>query len=184
MLRADNQGEGGVLSLSSLVGSSTRNSRLWGPVAAIGILGAALFFGDGILTPAISVLSAVEGVTIAAPHWSTSWCRSRSEYLLRCLPCNGRGPSASGACSARLSCVWFVTLGVLGLIQIVKVPHVLMALSPAAAVEFFANNGVQGFVVLSAVFLVVTGGEALYADLGHFGRIPIRMDGCDSSFQH
>jgi KUP system potassium uptake protein len=174
MLRADNQGEGGVLSLSTLVSESIRNSRLWGPVTAIGILGSALFFGDGILTPAISVLSAVEGVTVAAPQLEHAVVPVTLLILAALFAAQRKGTERVGRVFGPIIVVWFITLGVLGLIQIVKVPQVLAALNPVAAVEFFANNGAQGFIVLSAVFLVVTGGEALYADLGHFGRIPIR----------
>jgi KUP system potassium uptake protein len=174
MLRAHNQGEGGVLSLSSLVAGATGNSKVWGPVTAIGILGAALFFGDGILTPAISVLSAVEGVTVAAPQLEHAVVPVTVLILAVLFAVQRKGTERVGRVFGPIIVVWFVTLGVLGLVQIVKVPQVLAALNPLSAVEFFTNNGTQGFVVLSAVFLVVTGGEALYADLGHFGRLPIR----------
>jgi KUP system potassium uptake protein len=138
------------------------------------VLGAALFFGDGILTPAISVLSAVEGVTVAAPQLEQAVVPVTVVILAALFAVQRKGTERVGRVFGPIIIVWFVTLGALGLIQIMKVPHVLTALNPLAAVEFFADNGVQGFVVLSAVFLVVTGGEALYADLGHFGRIPIR----------
>lgn len=174
MLRADNQGEGGVLSLSALVGSSARSWKLWGPVSAIGIIGAALFFGDGILTPAISVLSAVEGVTVAAPQLERLVVPVTLLILAVLFAVQRKGTERVGRVFGPIIVVWFVTLAALGLIQIVKTPHVLSALNPLSAIDFFAENGAKGFVVLSAVFLVVTGGEALYADLGHFGRIPIR----------
>jgi KUP system potassium uptake protein len=174
MLRADNQGEGGVLSLSTLVDGATRSWRLWGPVAALGILGAALFFGDGILTPAISVLSAVEGVTVVAPQLERAVVPVTMAILAVLFAVQRKGTARVGRVFGPIIVVWFLTLGLLGLVHIVKMPHVLTALNPLCAVEFFTNNGWQGFIVLSAVFLVVTGGEALYADLGHFGRIPIR----------
>jgi KUP system potassium uptake protein len=174
MLRADNQGEGGVLSLSALVAAATRNSRLWAPVTAIGILGAALFFGDGILTPAISVLSAVEGVSIAAPELEHLVVPTTALILAVLFAVQRKGTERVGRMFGPIIVAWFVTIGLLGVVQILAVPHVLTALNPLRAVEFFADNGLRAFVVLSAVFLVVTGGEALYADLGHFGRIPIR----------
>lgn len=174
MLRADNQGEGGVLSLSSLVAGAIRNWRWWDPVAAVGILGAALFFGDGLLTPAISVLSAVEGLSVAAPQFEHFVVPITVVILSVLFAVQRKGTERVGRIFGPIIVIWFVTLGVLGVIQIMDAPHVLTALNPLAAVRFFLDNGMQGFVVLSAVFLVVTGGEALYADLGHFGRIPIR----------
>jgi KUP system potassium uptake protein len=174
MLRADNQGEGGVLSLSSLTATATSNSRLWGPIAAIGILGAALFFGDGILTPAISVLSAVEGVTLVAPTLDGVVVPITVVILVALFAVQRNGTDRVGRVFGPVIVLWFVTLGVLGLLQIAKMPEVLTALNPLHAIAFFAGNGVHAFIVLSAVFLVVTGGEALYADLGHFGRAPIR----------
>jgi KUP system potassium uptake protein len=174
MLRADNQGEGGVLSLSSLTSGAIRDSRWWGPITAVGILGAALFFGDGMLTPAISVLSAVEGVTVAAPELEHLVVPATVVILAVLFAVQRKGTERVGRVFGPIIVLWFMTLGVLGLVQIVKVPEVLQALNPLVAVELFASNGLKGFIVLSAVFLVVTGGEALYADLGHFGRLPIR----------
>lgn len=174
MLRADNRGEGGVLALSTLVGAHTRNWKLWTPVSAIGILGAALFFGDGMLTPAISVLSAVEGVSVAAPRLE-AWILPITVLILTALfAVQKSGTAKVGALFGPIIIIWFLTLGVLGLMHIANAPHVLWALNPEHAVQFFAENGLQGFLVLSAVFLCVTGGEALYADVGHFGRVPIR----------
>ncbi|MFL6550032.1 MAG: potassium transporter Kup [Povalibacter sp.] len=174
MLRADNQGEGGVLSLSTLVAGTIRNSRLWEPVTAIGILGAALFFGDGILTPAISVTSAVEGLAVLAPRFEHVIVPATIVILAVLFAVQRKGTERVGQVFGPVIVVWFATLALLGILQIVQAPHVLTSLNPWCAVRFFANNGWQGFVVLSAVFLVVTGGEALYADLGHFGRVPIR----------
>jgi KUP system potassium uptake protein len=174
MLRADNQGEGGVLSLSTLVAGTIRTSRLWEPVTAIGILGAALFFGDGILTPAISVTSAVEGLIVLAPQFEHVVVPATIVILAGLFAVQRKGTERVGRVFGPVIMVWFVVLALLGLLQIVQAPYVLTSLNPWHAVQFFENNGWQGFLVLSAVFLVVTGGEALYADLGHFGRIPIR----------
>lgn len=174
MLRADNRGEGGVLALSTLVAGHTRNWKLWTPISAVGILGAALFFGDGMLTPAISVLSAVEGVSVAAPTLK-SWVLPITVLILTVLfAVQRKGTESVGTFFGPIIIAWFVTLGALGLIHIANAPNVLWALHPEHAVRFFAENGLEGFLVLSAVFLCVTGGEALYADVGHFGRIPIR----------
>lgn len=174
MLRADNRGEGGVLALSTLVGSATRNWKLWAPVSTVGVLGAALFFGDGMLTPAISVLSAVEGVTIAAPALQSSVIPVTLGILTALFAAQSKGTDKVGRVFGPIIIAWFLSLGALGMARIIEAPKILGALNPLHAVRFFADNGVHGFLVLSAVFLVATGGEALYADVGHFGRIPIR----------
>jgi KUP system potassium uptake protein len=174
MLRADNRGEGGVLALSTLVANSTRNWKLWRPVALVGVLGAALFFGDGMLTPAISVLSAVEGLEVVAPRLQSWVLPITIVILLALFAAQKKGTEKVGRIFGPIIIVWFISLGVLGLKQILTNPQVLLALNPMYAMRLFAANGVSGFLVLSAVFLVVTGGEALYADVGHFGRRPIR----------
>jgi KUP system potassium uptake protein len=174
MLRADNRGEGGVLALSTLLGSATRNWRLWEPVAAAGLLGAALFFGDGILTPAISVLSAVEGVAVAKPELEHFVVPLTLVILILLFAVQRKGTGTVGRWFGPVIILWFFTLGALGLAHILTAPGILAALNPMYAVQFFVNNGWQGFTTLSAVFLAVTGGEALYADIGHFGRAPIR----------
>jgi KUP system potassium uptake protein len=174
MLRADNRGEGGVLALSALVGAHARNWKLWTPISAAGMLGAALFFGDGMLTPAISVLSAVEGLSVATPRLGSSVLPITVLILTALFAVQRRGTERIGTLFGPIIIVWFLTLGCLGLIHIANAPNVLWALHPEYAVRFFVENGVQGFLILSAVFLCVTGGEALYADVGHFGRIPIR----------
>ncbi len=174
MLRADNHGEGGVLALSTLVSGSVRNWRLWTPVSVVGILGAALFLGDGVLTPAISVLSAVEGLIVVAPHFE-SWVIPITLVILAALFSVQRsGTEKVGSVFGPIIIVWFLALGALGLAAIVNSPRILQSLNPMYAIEFFVENGARGFLVLSAVFLCVTGGEALYADVGHFGRVPIR----------
>ena len=174
MLRADNRGEGGVLALSVLVGNATRNWKLWQPIAAAGVLGAALFFGDGILTPAISVLSAVEGLSIVEPTLQRYVVPVTLGILIALFMVQKKGTGAVGRIFGPIIIVWFVALGALGIAQIAQTPQVLLALNPVYALQFFAANAHQGFITLSAVFLAVTGGEALYADIGHFGRRPIR----------
>jgi KUP system potassium uptake protein len=174
MLRADNRGEGGVLALSTLVGSATRNWKLWTPVSALGVLGAALFFGDGMLTPAVSVLSAVEGLGVAAPHLHALVLPITVGILIGLFAVQKSGTEKVGRVFGPIIIAWFLVLAALGLVQIWQAPEVLSALNPLHAARFFAANGIQGFLVLSAVFLCVTGGEALYADMGHFGRAPIR----------
>jgi KUP system potassium uptake protein len=173
MLRVDNRGEGGVLALSALLGNSTRNWKLWQPVAVAGMLGAALFFGDGVLTPAISVLSAVEGVAVASPGLQQFVVPLTLAILVALFAVQRKGTGAVGRVFGPIIIVWFVTIGVLGLVHVAGTPAVLAALNPLHAVRFFATNGWAAFVTLSAVFLAVTGGEALYADMGHFGRAPI-----------
>jgi KUP system potassium uptake protein len=173
MLRVSNGGEGGVLALSALLGNATRNWRLWQPVAAAGMLGAALFFGDGLLTPAISVLSAVEGVAVAQPNLQAFVVPLTVVILIALFVAQSKGTGAVGRVFGPIIIVWFLALGILGAVHIFAAPLVLEALNPLHALQFFAVNGWQGFVTLSAVFLAVTGGEALYADLGHFGRAPI-----------
>lgn len=174
MLRWDNRGEGGVLALSTLLGGVTRNWRLWSPIATMGVLGAALFFGDGFLTPAISVLSAVEGLAVAAPELHHFVVPITVVVLVLLFVVQKHGTGAVGRIFGPIIVAWFVALAALGIAQIASNPTILQALNPYHAISFFMANGVQGFVALSAVFLAVTGGEALYADMGHFGAMPIR----------
>ena len=174
MLRADNRGEGGVLSLSTLLSTASRNWRIWSPVGAVGLFGAALFFGDGLITPAVSVLSAVEGLAIAAPELHRFVLPGAVLILTSLFFVQRRGTGAMGQLFGPVTLVWFITLGLLGLAWIARNPKVIAAINPVHAVEFIFNNGTAGFVVLASVFLSVTGGEALYADMGHFGRAPIR----------
>jgi KUP system potassium uptake protein len=177
IIRADNKGEGGVLALMALVNGS-RLGRGLSPrriVIVLGIFGAALLYADGGLTPAISVLSAVEGLEIAAPalaHWVVPVTLA---ILVGLFLLQSRGTARIGAMFGPVMLVWFATIATLGFSQILRQPGVLAAVSPHHAVRFFAENGGRGFMVLGGVFLVVTGSEALYADLGHFGRRPIQM---------
>jgi KUP system potassium uptake protein len=174
VLRADNRGEGGVLALSTLLSSASSNWRLWAPVSAVGVFGAALFFGDGFITPAISVLSAMEGLAVATPRLQHFVLPGALIILTTLFIVQRRGTGAMGRMFGPVTLVWFVTLGLLGVHWIINKPDVVFAINPLHAVRFFINNGVSGFVVLASVFLAVTGGEALYADMGHFGRAPIR----------
>ncbi len=174
VLRADNRGEGGVLALSTLLSSASSNWRLWGPVSAVGVFGAALFFGDGFITPAISVLSAMEGLAVATPRLQQFVVPGALLILTILFVVQRRGTGAMGRMFGPVTLVWFLTLALLGIRWIITKPDVVFAINPIYAVRFFLDNGTAGFVVLASVFLAVTGGEALYADMGHFGRAPIR----------
>jgi KUP system potassium uptake protein len=177
IIRADNKGEGGVLALMALVNGS-RVVRGLSPLRVmivLGVFGSALLYADGALTPAISVLSAVEGIEIATPALSTWVVPVTLMILVGLFLLQSRGTARIGALFGPVMLVWFVTLGVLGVSQLLHQPGVLAAVSPVHAARFFAENAGRGFVVLGAVFLVVTGGEALYADLGHFGHRAIQI---------
>jgi KUP system potassium uptake protein len=174
VLRADNRGEGGVLALSTLLSSASGNWRIWAPVSAVGVFGAALFFGDGFITPAISVLSAMEGLAVATPRLEHFVVPGALLILTMLFIVQRRGTGAMGRMFGPVTLVWFLTLALLGMRWIITRPDVLFAINPLYALHFFLDNGASGFVVLASVFLAVTGGEALYADMGHFGRAPIR----------
>jgi KUP system potassium uptake protein len=175
VLRADNRGEGGILALVALLvphaEAPVGRAR---QLALIGIFGAALLYGDSMITPAISVLSAVEGLEIATPALAHLVVPATVAILLGLFALQPRGTGRVGSLFGPVTLLWFGTLALLGLGGIAREPSVLAAVNPVHAVRFFAANGAQGFLVLAAVFLVVTGGEALYADMGHFGRRPIR----------
>ena len=174
VMRADNRGEGGILALSALVTPKeppVRGTR-W-VILLIGLMGAALLHGDGVITPAISVLAAVEGTTIAAPDLDAVVVPAAVAILVGLFMVQHRGTTAIGRVFGPVMVVWFTTIGVLGLVNVADRPGVLRAVNPGHAVSFFADNGFRGFLVLGAVILVVVGGEALYADMGHFGRRPI-----------
>ena len=174
VMRADNSGEGGILALSTLLVTSSRNWRLWTPVAAIGVFGAALFLGDGFITPAISVLSAMEGLGVVSPQLDQFIVPGSVVILSMLFMVQKRGTGAIGSAFGPIMMLWFSILGLLGLFSIFKTPHVLQAMNPLYAVAFLVDNSWSGFITLSSVFLSITGGEALYADMGHFGREPIR----------
>ena len=170
--RADNKGEGGTLSLMSLV-RSTLTAKHAGLLAAAGVIGAALFFGDAIITPAISVLSAVEGLEVVQPSL-TAWVVPVTVVLIVALFFFQRfGTARVSTIFGPVMVVWFITLGVTGLLHVLGNPGVLWAVNPAYGILFLARHWDTAFVVIGAIFLCVTGAEGLYADLGHFGRRPI-----------
>ncbi len=178
ILRADNRGEGGILALMALAVESLKSANpiQRAVVVALGLFGAGLLYGDGIITPAVSVLGAWEGLQVAAPGLEDGWIVLLSvATLLVLFYFQRRGTAGVGRLFGPVMVFWFLTLGVLGLVQLVKRPEVLAAVSPHYAVAFFSEHGLAGVVILGTVFLVVTGGEALYADMGHFGRRPIRV---------
>jgi KUP system potassium uptake protein len=174
VLRADNKGEGGVLALSTLLSRASKDWRVWGPVSAVGLFGAALFFGDGFITPAISVLSAMEGLSVATPRLEHFVVPGAMVILMALFLVQKRGTGAMGRIFGPVTLTWLVALGLLGIRWIIAAPGVLLAINPLYAVQFFLHNGAHGFITLASVFLAITGGEALYADMGHFGRSPIR----------
>src|SRR5881397_4209511 len=177
IIRADNKGEGGVLALMALV-NGRRLARGLTPrriMIVLGIFGAALLYADGALTPAISVLSAVEGLEIATPALASWVIPVTLMILVGLFLLQSRGTARIGAVFGPVMLVWFAVLGVLGLSEIVRQPGVIAAVSPYHAAQFLAEDPRRGLIVLGAVFLVVTGGEALYADLGHFGHTAIQM---------
>jgi KUP system potassium uptake protein len=176
VMRADNRGEGGILALMSLIRQPPRGRHnLRWVLVLLGIFGAALLYGDGIITPAISVLSAVEGLRIATPAFAHYVEPITIVILIGLFLFQSRGTGGVGAIFGPVMLVWFVCIAGLGVSQIVRAPGVLLAMNPYDAGRFFAANSTKGFLVLGAVFLVVTGGEALYADMGHFGARPIRL---------
>jgi KUP system potassium uptake protein len=175
IMRADNQGEGGIMSLTALAQKGLKaGSRLTYVVGILGIFGAALFFGDGMITPPITVLGAVEGLEVLSPALKP-WVVPIALLILTGLFAMQRfGTAKVGRVFGPVMITWFVALAGFGLLNIVRSPHVLEAMSPLWALGFFATHGWHAGLVLGAVVLTVTGGEALYADLGHFGKAPIR----------
>jgi len=173
IMRADNNGEGGTLSLVALVQRAIDRRPAW--LIATGAVGISLFFGDSIITPAMSVLSAVEGGALVAPGLHSYVVPITLVIILMLFAVQSRGTETVSVLFGPIMVVWFVTMGVLGLIHISDDPSVFLALNPIHAFGFLRDNGLASFIVLGSVFLAVTGGEALYTDMGHFGRRPIRM---------
>ena len=173
VMRADNRGEGGVMALMSLIGTRTPRGR--GFLIAMGLFGAALLYGDGAITPPITVLGALEGLEVITPVFKPWIIPAAIAILIGLFVMQRRGTAGVGNIFGPLMILWFVSIGALGIWQISLVPDVLMAVNPLYAIEFFVDNKVRGFLTLGTVFLAVTGGEALYADMGHFGRKPIRL---------
>lgn len=177
VLRADNRGEGGILALMSLiipVLPATASVQRY-LMIAMGLFGAALLYGDGMITPAITVLSAVEGMEVATPAFTPYILPATVFILILLFLVQRKGTAGVGAVFGPVMLVWFVVLAALGLYQTVQAPQVLAAVNPWHGVSFFMRNGIHGFLILGSVFLVVTGGEALYADMGHFGARPIKL---------
>jgi KUP system potassium uptake protein len=175
VMRADNRGEGGILALQALVSRQDTGRRSRQVLLVMGIFGAALLYGDGVITPAISVLSAVEGVAVAAPALGKVVVPVTVLILAGLFGIQRSGTARVGAVFGPVMLVWFLCIGALGVRGVLLDPSVLAAMSPLHAVRFFAAHGLHGFLVLGAVVLCITGGEALYADMGHFGRRPIRL---------
>src|SRR6202012_164555 len=173
LLRADNAGEGGTLSLMALGQRALGRRSLF--LLSLGVVGASMFLGDSMITPAISVLSAVEGLKLAAPTLEHYVVPLTVFILVVLFAVQSRGTARVATAFGPILGGWFATLGVLGLIHIADDPSVLWAINPVYAIQFLLSHGTIGLVTLGAVFLAVTGGEALYADLGHFGRRPIQI---------
>ena len=174
VMRADNQGEGGILALTALLPSSGKTPR-WPKLVLMGIFGAALLYGDGMITPAITVLGAVEGLTVATPVFESYVVPIAVVILIGVFAIQKYGTHRVGRLFGPVMVLWFVVIAILGIASLVDHPVVLTAIDPRHAFAFFRDHGWHGFAVLGAVFLVVTGGEALYADMGHFGKRPIRV---------
>ncbi len=172
LLRADNNGEGGTLSLTAL--ATRALGRRTAVVFILGVIGASMFLGDSVITPAISVLSAVEGLKLASPAFSDYVAPLTVVILIGLFAAQSRGTAKVAAMFGPIMVVWFVAIAIAGALHIRDDPHVLAAINPLYGIEFLVDHGAIGLVTLGAVFLVVTGGEALYADLGHFGRKPIQ----------
>jgi KUP system potassium uptake protein len=173
LLRADNNGEGGTLTLMALARQATGDHAP--AVVMLGIIGAALFFGDALITPAISVLSAIEGIKIVAPGFDPYIVPLTVAILVVLFAVQSRGTASVANLFGPIMTVWFFIIAIPGVFWIAKEPVVLVALNPAYGLSFLFTHGVIGLVTLGAVFLAVTGAEALYADLGHFGRSPIQL---------
>ena len=182
VMRADNQGEGGILALTALIpgrrgepGTASRLAMGRPVLVALGIFGTALLYGDGMITPAISVLGAIEGLEVATPLFSPYVVPITVAMLIVLFSIQKFGTHRVGGLFGPIVILWFATIATLGVIWIMRAPDVLAAVDPRHALRFFERNGFTGFAVLGAVFLVATGGEALYADMGHFGKQPIRL---------
>src|SRR3982074_445093 len=176
IMRADNKSEGGIMALLALASASVKERAGWGgPLAVLGVFGAALFYGDGVITPAISVLSAIEGLEVAAPGLKPYVIPLTVAVLIALFALQRRGTATVGALFGPVMILWFAVLGLIGVVNIARAPQILQAVYPAHAYGFLTQHGFASFAVLGAVFLAVTGAEALYADMGHFGNRSIRL---------
>jgi KUP system potassium uptake protein len=173
VMRADNQGEGGILALAALL--PRNRPRTTGVLVLMGIFGAALLYGDGMITPAITVLGAVEGLKVVTPFFDSYVVTIAVMILIGIFAIQRHGTHRVGNLFGPIMVIWFATIAILGLHSLMQAPVVLTAVDPRHAVGFFLEHEWHGLAVLGAVFLVVTGGEALYADMGHFGKRPIRL---------
>jgi KUP system potassium uptake protein len=176
VLRADNRGEGGVMALVALALSSVGpKSRWFHPLVLVGLLGTAMFFGDGVITPAISVLSAIEGLEVATPAFKPYVVPITVAVLVALYAVQSKGTGGIGKWFGPIVLVWFTALAAMGVVNILENPAILAALNPLHAFRFLLENGWLAFVALGAIVLAVTGAEALYADMGHFGKRAVRL---------
>jgi KUP system potassium uptake protein len=175
VMRADNKGEGGILALMALAQRTAVNAKVRRIIALLGITGACLLFGDGVITPAISVLSAIEGIEVSLPQAKEVVLPAAALVIVALFAVQSRGSGAVGKLFGPLMVVWFAAIGVLGATQVAVHPYVLVAMLPQHGIIFCVHHGFLAFLVLGAVVLAVTGAEALYADMGHFGVKPIRL---------
>ena len=176
IMRADNRGEGGIVALLALISPKrAKQSRRRAIMVVIGLVGATLLYGDGAITPAISVLSAIEGIKVYAPQLEHAVVPLTVAILLVLFAIQHRGTSFIGRIFGPIMLIWFVVIGILGILGIAKAPAILAALSPVPAITYLWNAGPLAFTVIGGTFLAVTGGEAFYADMGHFGPFPIRL---------
>ena len=176
IMRADNHGEGGILALLALISPRrARESRRRAIMVVVGLVGATLLYGDGAITPAISVLSAIEGIKVYAPHLDQVVVPLTAAILVVLFVIQRKGTSFVGRMFGPVMLLWFVVIGVIGAAQIARSPAILAALSPMPAMSYLWHAGPLAFVVIGGAFLAVTGGEAFYADMGHFGPLPIRV---------
>jgi KUP system potassium uptake protein len=176
VMRADNDGEGGIIALLGLAAHSEANQRRRIAILLFGLAGAALFYGDGMITPAISVLSAVEGLKVATPSLADCVVPIAVIVLIGLFVVQRWGSARIGAYFGPVMALWFGALAIAGLVEVIKGPNILFALNPLYGLRFVASHGWPGFLALGSVFLALTGAEALYADMGHFGRESIRLD--------
>src|SRR5258706_14203079 len=176
IMRADNKGEGGIMALIALAQQAIRNHPHWKiPLLLIGIFGASLFYGDAVLTLAVTVLSAVEGLEVGTSAFKPYVVPITVGVLLALFTLQARGTAAVGKLFGPITMIWFLAVGAAGIYGIARAPSILHALNPYHALYFLTGHGIASFVVLGSVVLAVTGAEALYADMGHFGKGPVRI---------
>jgi KUP system potassium uptake protein len=175
IMRADNKGEGGSLALLALINSKTEGARWTAPIVLLGVFATALFYGDSMITPAMSVLSAAEGLAVVDPGFSKFVLPISFGILVGIFAIQSRGTAKVGAFFGPIMVLYFTVIAVLGILQIIQNPQILWALNPVYAVQFFLTDGLMAFLAMGSVVLAVTGAEALYADMGHFGRNPIKV---------